>query len=523
MSKSKKFITTSAVILSMATPVVGAVSNLNTVFAESVPVVNGNKDNSTKSLLDANASEKDLTIKQIDEFIDKLNEGLKSENKALLSETTQLIRDYFEDNKMIMNDKLRYSLDDIDRDGNLLGYGDVAIGQLNALKTRILKSDKSDIAKLRVRAVNTNGDFISDQTYDVQVDDMFSIPKLKGYDTLSASLAEDKSVVTVDVAKGLKVKGSGTLTVVYREDKVKAELNKPVENKVDNKITENKSNKTAENKVDNKITENKSNKPVENKVDNKTTENKSNKIAENKSNKIAEDKVDNKATDNKSNKTDENKADNKTTDNKSDKPAENKVDNKTTDDKSDKPVENKVDDKTTENKSDDTYGKTTVDGVITQMKFDKLNDTEVRFSGMIDKTKLSENQKLDGDYANVIITGSNGEELGTLSVRDDYKFDGILKSQPKDGENLIIKYGGKNYELTYGLDKSNSDQSQSNTSNGNSQNSDSKTKEKRDAKAGLLPSTGQQNVVGVVVAGVIMVGLGLTALFMKFRHKKTEE
>ena len=157
------------------------------------------------------------------------------------------------------------------------------------------------------------------------------------------------------------------------------------------------------------------------------------------------------------------------------------------------------------------------------MKFDKLNDTEVRFSGMIDKTKLSENQKLDGDYANVVITGSNGEELGTLSVRDDYKFDGILKSQPKDGENLIIKYGGKNYELTYGLDKSNSDKSQSNTSNGNSQNSDSKTKEKRDAKAGLLPSTGQQNVVGVVVAGVIMVGLGLTALFMKFRHKKTEE
>ena len=491
MSKSKKFITTSAVILSMATPVVGSVSNLNTVFAESVSVVNGNKDNSTKSLLDANVSKKDLAIKQIDEFIDKLNEGFKSQNKALMSETTQLIRDYFEDNKMIMNGTLSSSLFYIDTFGidSVDKYVDVAVGQLNALKTRILKSDKSDIAKLRVRAVNTNGDFISDQTYDVQVDDMFSIPKLKGYDTLSASLAEDKSVVTVDVTKGLKVKGSGTLTVVYREDKVKAELNKPVENKVDNKITDNKSDKTAENKSD---------KPAENKVDNKTIENKSDKPAENK-------------------------VDNKTTENKSDKSVENKVDDKTTDNKSDKPAENKADDKSTENKSDDTYGKTTVDGVITQMKFDKLNDTEVRFSGMIDKTKLSENQKLDGDYANVVITGSNGEELGTLSVRDDYKFDGILKSQPKDGENLIIKYGGKNYELTYGLDKSNSDQSQSNTYNGNSQNSDSKTKEKRDAKAGLLPSTGQQNVVGVVVAGVIMVGLGLTALFMKFRHKKSEE
>ena len=500
MSKSKKFITTSAVILSMATPVVGAVSNLNTVFAESVPVVNGNKDNSTKSLLDANVSKKDLAIKQIDEFIDKLNEGFKSQNKALISETTQLIRDYFEDNKMIMNGTLSSSLSDIDTFGidSVDKYVDVAVGQLNALKTRILKSDKSDIAKLRVRAVNTNGDFISDQTYDVQVDDMFSIPKLKGYETLSASLAEDKSIVTVDVSKGLKVKSSGTLTVVYREDKVKAELNKPVENKVDNKTTNNKSDKPAENKVDNKTTDNKSNKPAENKADNKTIGNNSDEPSENK--------IDNKMTDNKSNKTDENKVDSKTTDNKSDKPAE-----------------NKADDKTTENKVNDTYGKTTVDGVITQMKFDKLNDTEVRFSGMIDKTKLSENQKLDGDYANVVITGSNGEELGTLSVRDDYKFDGILKSQPKDGENLIIKYGGKNYELTYGLDKSNSDQSQSNTSNGNSQNSDSKTKEKRDAKAGLLPSTGQQNVVGVVVAGVIMVGLGLTALFMKFRHKKTEE
>lgn len=489
MSKSKKFITTSAVILSMATPVVGAVSNLNTVFAESVSVVNGNKDNSTKSLLDANASKKDLTIKQIDEFIDKLNEGFKSENKALLSETTQLIRDYFEDNNMIMNYKLSSSLDDIDHIGNSYGHGDVAIGQLNALKARILKSDKSDIAKLRVRAVNTNGDFISDQTYDVQVDDMFSIPKLKGYEALSASLVEDKSIVTVDVAKGLKVKGSGTLTVVYREDKVKAELNKPSENKSD--------------------------KPVENKVDNKTTENKSNKTAENK--------VNNKTIENKSDKPAENKVDDKFTENKSDKPSENKVDDKTNDNKSNKTDENKTDDKSTENKVDDAYGKTTVDGVITQMKFDKLNDTEVRFSGMIDKTKLSENQKLDGDYANVIVTGSNGEELGTLGVRDDYKFDGILKSQPKDGENLIIKYGGKNYELTYGLDKSNSDQSQSNTSNNNSQNPDSKIKEKRDAKAGLLPSTGQQNVVGVVVAGVIMVGLGLTALFMKFRHKKSEE
>ena len=40
MSKSKHFITTSAVILSMATPVVGTVSNLGTVFAE---------DNSTSS------------------------------------------------------------------------------------------------------------------------------------------------------------------------------------------------------------------------------------------------------------------------------------------------------------------------------------------------------------------------------------------------------------------------------------------------------------------------------------------
>ena len=50
MSKSKKFITTSAVILSMATPVVGAVSNLNTVFAESVSVVKGSNDSSTKSM-----------------------------------------------------------------------------------------------------------------------------------------------------------------------------------------------------------------------------------------------------------------------------------------------------------------------------------------------------------------------------------------------------------------------------------------------------------------------------------------
>ena len=158
------------------------------------------------------------------------------------------------------------------------------------------------------------------------------------------------------------------------------------------------------------------------------------------------------------------------------------------------------------------------------MKFDKITENEVHFSGMIDKSKLAEGQKLEGDYAKVVVTSGDGTELGSFNVRDDYKFDGILKSTPKDGETLIVKYGGKNYELPYGLTKADNNQQTTTDNSANGQKAtDGATKEKRDVKASLLPSTGQQSPIGIAIAGITMVVLGAVALFMKFRSKKSEE
>lgn len=236
--------------------------------------------------------------------------------------------------------------------------------------------------------------------------------------------------------------------------------------------------------------------------------------------KPAETKTEDKTSENKADKPVENKVDNKTTDNKADKPAENNA-NKTNDNKSE---DKTADNKSSDNKTEDKSSKTTVDGVITQMKFDKITDNEVHFSGMIDKSKLAEGQKLEGDYAKVVVTSGDGTELGSFNVRDDYKFDGILKSTPKDGETLIVKYGGKNYELPYGLTKADNNQQVQTDNSANGQKAtDGATKEKRDVKASLLPSTGQQSPIGIAIAGITMVVLGAVALFMKFRSKKSEE
>ena len=88
---------------------------------------------------------------------------------------------------------------------------------------------------------------------------------------------------------------------------------------------------------------------------------------------------------------------------------------------------------------------------------------------------------------------------------------------------MIVKYGGKNYELPYGLTKADTNQAQTDNSSNGQKATDGATKEKRDVKASLLPSTGQQSPIGIAIAGITMVVLGAVALFMKFRSKKSEE
>lgn len=367
--------------------------------------------------------------------------------------------------------------------------------------TKESEKPKSDTVTVKVKNVDTDGKVLSETESKAKMNDNVTISKVDGYDVVGAAFATAKSATDVDVAKGFVASEDGTLTVVHRKQSTVV--------------------KPAETKTEDKTSENKSDKPVENKVDDKTTNNKADKLAENK--------VEDKTTDNNANKASDNKTEDKTSDNKSDKSADNKVDDKTTDNNANKSTDNKSEDKTdnnksSDNKTEDTSAKTTVDGVITQMKFDKITENEVHFSGMIDKSKLAEGQKLEGDHAKVVVTSGDGTELGSFNVRDDYKFDGILKSTPKDGETLIVKYGGKNYELPYGLTKAdNNQQAQTDNSTIGQKATDGATKEKRDVKASLLPSTGQQSPIGIAIAGITMVVLGAVALFMKFRSKKSEE
>lgn len=168
-------------------------------------------------------------------------------------------------------------------------------------------------------------------------------------------------------------------------------------------------------------------------------------------------------------------------------------------------------------------GQTSSDGILTDMIFSKSGST-ISFKGMIDKSKLKNDQKLEGDFAKVVISKADGTELATLDVDNDYKFSGDLKSEPKDGEKLIIKYGGNIYEIEYSLDLSKKavESNQSADKVSNSQGSQNQAA-RQNVKAGLLPSTGQQNLLGWTVAGIMMILGSVGALFYKFKFKKDAE
>lgn len=168
-------------------------------------------------------------------------------------------------------------------------------------------------------------------------------------------------------------------------------------------------------------------------------------------------------------------------------------------------------------------GQTSSDGILTDMIFSKSGST-VSFKGVIDKSKLKNDQKLDGDFAKVVISKADGTELATLDVDNDYKFSGDLKSELKDGEKLIIKYGGNIYEIEYSLDTSKKavESNQSADKASNSQGSQTQAA-RQNVKAGLLPSTGQQNLLGWTVAGIMMILGSVGAMFYKFKFKKDAE
>lgn len=182
-----------------------------------------------------------------------------------------------------------------------------------------------------------------------------------------------------------------------------------------------------------------------------------------------------------------------------------------------------------------TTGQTTADGIVTDILFSKGSAGENVISGKVDKSKLASDQKLEGDFAKVVVTKGDGTELASIDLDSEYGFKGVLKEEPKEGDKLIVKYGGKNYEVEYTLKstttsqqstqsadtKTQSQGQNSSTPTGSGNQTSSSTS--RSAKSTLLPSTGQKNVIGMTVAGVSMMLAGIVAFVLKFRKKSTEE
>ena len=176
---------------------------------------------------------------------------------------------------------------------------------------------------------------------------------------------------------------------------------------------------------------------------------------------------------------------------------------------------------TTTQQAEQPKGQTSADGILTNIVFSKSSSGKVAISGKIDKNKLESDQKLEGEFATLKVSNSEGTEIGKYSIANDYTFVGELSSEPKEGDKLIINYGGKTYEIEYTLDStkdlSGTQQSASNTTTGSS--ADTKT----NVKASLLPSTGQRNPLGMTIAGLSLMIAGVVALFMKFRKKESAE
>ena len=183
---------------------------------------------------------------------------------------------------------------------------------------------------------------------------------------------------------------------------------------------------------------------------------------------------------------------------------------------------------TTTQQAEQPKGQTSADGILTNILFTKATNERIHISGTIDKAKLSEGQKIEGEYAKVVVTKADGTEIGNFTVGDDYKFSGELSEAPKDGDKLIVKYGGKIYEVVYTLDVDNTTKSTTQSANnsyssGSTTTGSGSTTKNINAKSSLLPSTGQQNLIGMTIAGLGMIVAGAVALFMKFRKKSTEE
>ena len=496
MSKSiaKRFVTSSALILTVSTPIIASGGSIGSVLAKGESVVKTTKSESVNDRLTKAIDTRDTAYKN---FVDAKMDYIFAE-KALNGLSNSKERDVYNEAKSTY-DKAKNRLITTEKSLKL------AQSAVDALKVE-LKTDKLDnssnntsdntninsksknvVKDARIEYVNANGEAVESLNYDLS-----NLEKL------------------VDLAKTSGVKTDVSIKSIL--DSEKSKMESLIGN---NKTIVLSSGRYSLTKVDS--TFDKGDYVIKATV--KTVDVVKNTSEPKQVDKTSAPSVYTTSSTTSTTTTSESSAETDTT---------RSVSNPTTSEQTTSEVSATSDSSTTTTSSTETdtvesKGQTSTDGILTDMIFSKSGST-VSFKGMIDKSKLKTDQKLEGDFAKVVISKADGTELATLDVDNDYKFSGDLKSEPKEGEKLIIKYGGNIYEIVYTLDASKkvSESNQSSQSDSSTSGSESQST-RQNTKVGLLPSTGQQSILGWTVAGIMMILASIGTMFYKFKLKKDAE
>lgn len=496
MSKSiaKRFVTSSALILTVSTPIIASGGSIGSVLAKGESVVKTTKSESVNDRLTKAIDTRDTAYKN---FVDAKMDYIFAE-KALNGLSNSKERDVYNEAKSTY-DKAKNRLITTEKSLKL------AQSAVDALKVE-LKTDKLDnssnntsdntninsksknvVKDARIEYVNANGEAVESLNYDLS-----NLEKL------------------VDLAKTSGVKTDVSVKSIL--DSEKSKMESLIGN---NKTIVLSSGRYSLTKVDS--TFDKGDYVIKATV--KTVDVLKNTSEPKPVDKTSAPSVDTTSSTTSTTTTSESSAETDTA---------TSVSNPTISEQTTSEVSATSDSSTTTTSSTETdtvesKGQTSTDGILTDMIFSKSGST-VSFKGIIDKSKLKDDQKLEGDFAKVVISKADGTELATLDVNNDYKFSGDLKSEPKEGEKLIIKYGGNIYEIGYTLDASKkvSESNQSPQSDSSTSGSESQST-RQNTKVGLLPSTGQQSILGWTVAGIMMILASIGTMFYKFKLKKDAE
>lgn len=496
MSKSiaKRFVTSSALILTVGTPIIASGGSIGSVLAKGESVVKTTNSESVNDRLTKAINNRDTAYKN---FVDAKMDYIFAE-KALNGSSDSKERDVYNDAKSTY-DKAKNRLTTTEKSLKL------AQSTVDALKAE-LKTDKLDnssnntsdnnidsksknvVKSARVEYVDVNGEAVDSLNYDMSnLEKLVDLAKTSGVKT-------DVSVKSILDSEKSRMESfiGGNKNIVLKSGRYSLTKIESTFDKGDYVI-----------KATVKTVDTLKNTSEQKRLDEKSVPS----VDTNSSTAITT-----TTTSESSNVTD----------------ARTSVSNPTTSEQITSEVSTTSDSSTTTTSSTETdtvesKGQTSTDGILTDMIFSK-SDSTVSFKGMIDKSKLKNDQKLEGDFAKVVISKADGTELATLDVDNDYKFSGDLKSEPKEGERLIIKYGGNIYEIVYTLDASKKVSESNQSPQSDSSTSGSETQSTRqNTKVGLLPSTGQQSILGWTVAGIMMILASIGTMFYKFKLKKDAE